>query len=367
MLDTLQTLPGKWARFCLRIESFWQEVCDLEADYEDSRTAGKIICSSSKCSAAGITKHAGKVKESRVLIALSGGPDSVALLKVLFYLRIRNNLDIHAAHLNHMLRPEADQEEDFVSNCCREHDILLVRAREDVQAFAAGNRMGIEEAARFIRYEFLAQEASRLDADFIMTGHHLNDLAEDQLLRLGRGTGWPGLAGMKAYDPSRRLMRILLRTPKQDILDFLKAVRQNYITDYSNDDTSFSRNRVRHNIVPEMEQINPGYLDAVESMWQLGRIDERHWQDILENIPVHKKGDDFFCAPDTLQTLSCSVRLRLYKNVLDRLGPGQALFDSLITLDRLWLQKAGNKMVQFPGDKFAKIYQKGVLFGIISR
>jgi tRNA(Ile)-lysidine synthase len=330
----IQDLPPGWARFCLDIQSFMEGLIQEE------------------------------IKGRTLLVSLSGGPDSTALLLVLHYIRPRTGINLCAVHLNHMLRPGADKEEDFTRKMCTRFGISLECAKKDVTLYAQTRKMGTEEAARTLRYEFIQKAAARLKADYILTGHHLNDLAEDILMRLSRGAVWPGLSGMSAYDPERQLVRPLLLTPRKTILEFLDVVGQEFMLDESNEDKSFLRNRIRVDLVPVFEEINPNFLSSVASLWKLGRIDEDHWKTILMTIPRSSRDSGRYISFETLRAISRATRMRLYKKVLDELGPGQVLFDNLHELDRLWQEGKGGKTVQFPGDKFGMIEHKGILFGI---
>jgi tRNA(Ile)-lysidine synthase len=329
----LQDLPPEWARFCLGIQSFMEKMLD------------------------------GSIQGKSFLVAFSGGPDSLALLRVLDFIRPRTGISISAVHLNHMLRPEADADERFAEQVCLELEIPLKSGRSRVESFARVKNTGFENAGRTIRYRFIRALAAAQKTDYILTGHQLNDLAEDMLMRLCRGTGWPGLSGMTGYDPLRRLIRPLLLTPRKTVLDFLDNIGQEYVLDASNEDRSFLRNKIRMDLIPVLEEISPGFLKSVTGLWKLGGIDREHWQGVLDDV-LTGLDDDRYIPVRTLEQLSRAARLRLYKKMLDRMGPGQALLEVLLELDELWFRGQGGREVWFPGDKFARIVKKGVLFGI---
>lgn len=335
MYCKLQDLPPGWARFCVNIQSFMEEMIQKS------------------------------LKGKKLLLALSGGPDSMGLLRVLDFLRPRAGFFLSSVHLNHMLREESSFEQDFVRKQCSALQISLRAGSSDVPSYSRWKNKGIEESARIIRYRFIKDVAVREGADFILTAHHLNDLAEDLLMRLGRGAGWPGLCGMKGFDPERKLIRPFIITPKKNILDFLDLLNQDYVTDRSNEDLSFTRNKVGLKIVPLMEEINPGFLKSVANLWRLGRLDEQFWEDVLDSINPEQDGSERFFAYEDLCSLSKAGRLRLYKNILGRLGPGQSLASNLWELDKCWESGTGGKMIMFPGNKFAKIENKGIRFGFL--
>ncbi len=330
----LQDLPPRWARFCLEIRSF------MESLARESIT------------------------EKRLLVAFSGGADSLALLRVLCFLQPGSDFKVFAAHLNHMLRTESHREQQYARQVCSSLNIPFFSENIDVFSSASATNAGIEEAARTVRYDFLGRTARELKADYVLTGHQLNDLAEDVLMRLGRGTGWPGLSGMSGIDHERKLIRPLILTSRKKILAFLEAVHEIFVVDASNEDRSFLRNRMRHEAVPLLEELTPGFLRSVANLWQMGRIDEEHWKSVLQLIPRKVVEDGVHVSSQALMNLSRATRLRLYKNILDGLGPGQALFQNLVRLDALWQRGAGNKQVQFPGDKFGLVVNKGVTLGL---
>ncbi|MFW5730619.1 MAG: tRNA lysidine(34) synthetase TilS [Desulfonatronovibrionaceae bacterium] len=329
----LQELPPLWARFCLRHQDFMEM----------------------------LTRQS--MQDKKVVLALSGGADSMALLRILHFLIPRTGLKLTAVHLNHMLRDNAQNDEKLAREQCLKLGIDFRAGHSRVASYARLTRTGTEEAARILRYRFLFMEAARRNADYVVTGHNLNDLAEDVLMRLGRGAGWPGLAGMAGYDPGRKLLRPLLLTSREKITDFLENLGQVWSRDESNLDVSFSRNRVRHELVPLMKSIYPGFFRSVANLWKLGRMDEAYWAEVLEHSADKAlTGKDYY-DHQTLSAMNQAARLRLYKQVLDRKGPGHVLFENLTELDRLWMQGRGGKVIRFPGRKFARIVQRGILFG----
>jgi tRNA(Ile)-lysidine synthase len=126
----------------------------------------------------------------------------------------------------------------------------------DIKALAADSGLGLEETGRKVRYSFLERIRQTQNADWIVTGHHLGDLAEDILLRLIRGTAWPGLGGMKAKTDNR-ILRPLLLVDKRDLLRLLQSLHIDWQEDESNQDTSFRRNRIRKEIIPVLLEENP--------------------------------------------------------------------------------------------------------------
>lgn len=338
-LPRLQNLPPKWARFCLGVASF---------------AADELGCG---------------FADKRCLIACSGGPDSTALLHIAALLCRRSGGTVRAAHLDHGLRPEAGADAAFVAELCRELDVPLASEACDVTALARDLGAGIEEAGRLARYAFLERVRQQADCELILLGHQLNDLAEDQLLRLLRGAGWPALGGMSAHDPTRTLLRPLLLTPKAALEEFLKDSGEGWRVDATNLDHATSRNRVRNILLPAMLCENPAYLDAAARLWRQARLDEAHWDAaVVEALTRVRRDDDAHMIPSGLLQASCApLRLRIVKAVLEGLGPGQPLCDGLFQLDALWLEKRSGKAVRFPGDKEARVTKQGIRVQVIDR
>lgn len=193
--------------------------------------------------------------DERVLLALSGGADSVALALALRTL----GFEVRALHLNHMLRgAESERDEAFVRAFCAAQGMALTVHRIDIRAQAAQRKAGIEETARHVRYALLEAAAQ---GDKIATAHNANDNTETVLLHLARGSAGRGLCGIP---PVRgRIVRPLLHCTRCEIEAYLLARGQAYVTDSTNADIAFARNRIRHEVVPALIEINPALHTAV--------------------------------------------------------------------------------------------------------
>jgi tRNA(Ile)-lysidine synthase len=195
---------------------------------------------------------------ARVVVGVSGGADSVALLRGLEALAPTSRLELHAAHLNHGLRPgSAEADAEWTRELCRRLEIPLVVDRADVPGRALAERWNIEEAARIVRYEFFERTARALDATHVAVAHTAGDRVETVLHHLLRGTGFAGLRGMKISRPLAEgitLVRPLLGIPRTAIESWLAEIGQDYRTDLTNADESRTRNRIRHALLPSLEQ-----------------------------------------------------------------------------------------------------------------
>jgi tRNA(Ile)-lysidine synthase len=205
-----------------------------------------------------------------VLVAVSGGTDSVALLRAMAALKTGGDGRLYAAHLNHRLRPEADDDERFVVDLCGRLKVTCEVGRADVMQSATGD--GVEAAARAARYRFLEETAGRLGARFVATAHTADDQAETVLQRILRGTGIRGLSGMGRARPLGHavLIRPMLEIRRAELAAYLEALGQPFCHDRSNADPRFTRNRIRNQLLPRLQKyFNP---EVVESLLRLGAL-----------------------------------------------------------------------------------------------
>ena len=203
-----------------------------------------------------------------VLCALSGGGDSMYLLCRL----LEGGVDVKCAHYNHSLRETASRDEDFVRRWCESRGIPLTVGRGDVSAEAARTGQGVEETARRMRYAFLAETAEREGCALIATGHHAGDQTETVLMNLIRGSGRKGLLGI----PERRgnIIRPMLDIPRQEIDAYLAARGIPHVEDETNGDLNYTRNRVRHELLPLLEELNPRAAEHIRAASRRLKEDE---------------------------------------------------------------------------------------------
>jgi tRNA(Ile)-lysidine synthase len=208
---------------------------------------------------------------ARIVVGVSGGPDSLCLLDVL----VRLGFSVWAAHYNHQLRPEADRDAGVVRAAASTLNVPFLSGSASVAEWAAEHRLSIEEAARGLRYRFLFDCARRQGAQAVAVGHTADDQVETVLMHLLRGAGLAGLKGMVArtimpeWDPSIALVRPLLATWREDTLAYCQERGLPYVIDASNQDTTFYRNRLRHELIPILQTYNPQIKPV---MWRMARL-----------------------------------------------------------------------------------------------
>ncbi len=208
-------------------------------------------------------------KGDRVLVGLSGGADSVSLLKALHLLQNELGISLTAAHLHHGIRgAEADDDLAFCEALCRELKIPLVAERKDIPALCKQTGEGEEECGRRVRYEFFH---SIENMDKIATAHTANDNAETLLLHLSRGAG---LQGMRGILPKRgKVIRPLIDCTRKQVETFCKEQNLPFATDSTNKDTRYRRNFIRHKILPWFQPINPSFVESVSRLTKANQKD----------------------------------------------------------------------------------------------
>ena len=199
----------------------------------------------------------------KVLVALSGGADSVALLRVL----LEWGYECECAHCNFHLRgEESDRDEAFVQSLCRSLDIPLYIKHFETEAYAKEKQISIEMAARELRYAWFEELRKQIGAQVIAVAHHRDDSVETFLLNLIRGTGINGLKGISAKNGC--IVRPLLTISRADILDYLDHLKQDYVTDSTNLQDEYMRNKIRLNLLPLMETMNPSIAESIQETAQ---------------------------------------------------------------------------------------------------
>ena len=253
-----------------------------------------------------------------VLCALSGGRDSMAMLHILSMLAEEGGFRIAAAHFNHRLRPTADRDEDFVRNWCRERDIPLACGAGDVKAFAAREGLGVEDAARKLRYTFLETAARDMGAERITTAHHREDNAETVLLHLLRGAGLQGLCGIA---PVRgKIVRPLLETSRAEIDEYVQRNSIPHVEDESNQDARFTRNRLRLEVLPLLEEISPGCGGRIAAAAELLREENDHLCREAETLVPEVENDAIVLPIPVLDRQDKAIQRRLVRAMGQKLG-----------------------------------------------
>jgi tRNA(Ile)-lysidine synthase len=268
-----------------------------------------------------IRKHTLARAGTRVLVAVSGGPDSVALTHLLIELQSAGDLVVAGlAHFNHQLRgDDADADEAFCRTLAAALGLPIEVERADVAAAARNAGRSIEDVARELRYNFLERAADRLTADAIAVGHSLEDQAETFLLRLIRGAGTRGLGSIRPR--AGRVIRPLLDVSRADLREFVAARSLAFRTDLTNEDRFIPRNRVRHELIPYLErEFSPGISRVLAREAALAREDEdclqRQAIDLARSIVLTITGDKTELDALALRALPQALSARVVREAL---------------------------------------------------
>jgi tRNA(Ile)-lysidine synthase len=222
----------------------------------------------------------------RIIVAVSGGADSVGLLRVLLELRQELGIVLSVAHFHHQIRgQEADRDQQFVAELARDHQLPLHTGSEDVPAYARDHKVSLESAARELRHRWFRDLVQQGHGDKVATAHTLDDQAETVLMRIVRGTGVRGLSGIAPEQKEKHLVRPLLGTTRAEIEAYLNAIQQCWRTDASNRDLAHTRNRIRHTLLPLLEkEFNPAIRQTLAELAEIARLEDQYWKAKLESL-----------------------------------------------------------------------------------
>jgi tRNA(Ile)-lysidine synthase len=303
-----------------------------------------------------VRRHALVARGGRVAVALSGGPDSVALVYLLLELQAAGELSVAGlAHFNHQLRgAEADGDEAFCRAMAETLGLPFEVGRGDVRALARSERRSVEDAARAARYAFLEAAADRLAAEVIAVGHSADDQAETFLLRLIRGAGPRGLAGIRPR--SGRIVRPLIDIPRVDLRQYQASRQLDSRADSSNADLDIPRNRVRHELLPYLQrEFSPGISAVLAREAAIARVDEDRLQqeaiDLAASIVLRSTS-----AVDVdrvaLTSLHPALASRVARVALQALAPDTFIgFDHIERLLRFAREGSRGAALSLPGQQ----------------
>lgn len=290
----------------------------------------------------------------RVLVGVSGGIDSIFLLTILYEIRQL----LVAAVFNHGLRPEAAEECAFVENYCAERSIPCVSGQADVRSYAMEKGLGIEAAARDLRYQFLFRSAMENDCSAVVTAHHENDQAETVLMHILRGTGIDGLCGMrpygflKEYSETIPLIRPLLHVSRGEIEQYAAENGMPYREDRSNADTFYLRNRIRHELIPMLEaDYNPRIVASLCRLAGSAAADKEILDDECEKAiryaAFYPLDDGCEWSRKTYRSYPVGLRYRMLRELFSRMGAdlSEIGFQHLIVADRIFTEGRYNHTI----------------------
>ena len=223
------------------------------------------------------------IKEGdKVVIGVSGGPDSITLLNVLNKFKEKLNIKIYVAHINHSIRKEADEETEYVREFCKKIGVEFFFKKIDVEQEAKKLKIGTEEAGRNIRYAFFEEVAKKVGANKIATAHNSNDNAETVLMNIIRGSSTSGLKGIEKVRDNK-FIRPLIETTRDKIEEYCKIENLNPRYDKSNKENVYTRNKVRNLLIPYIQkEFNPNIIEGINRLSNIAAEEERFLNSLVE-------------------------------------------------------------------------------------
>ena len=274
-----------------------------------------------------LSKYDFPIKNSEITVGVSGGADSVALLLALVELKKEFSYSLKVVHINHNLRGEESlRDENFVKELCDKLLIPCFVESLDVADLARSRNQSIELCARELRYEAFNKHSNGL----IATAHNADDNVETVLLNLCRGTGLKGLCGIPPIRDN--IIRPLIECSRDDIIEYLNSKRQSYVMDSSNNSDDYTRNKIRHNVIPTLKSINPSLVETVSRVTATLKEDNNYINTVSEDNFKDLVNGKY--VSDTLSKCPVAIRKRVLLQYCNKLGI-EADFTHLQEMDRV--------------------------------
>jgi len=312
-----------------------------------------------------------------IVIGVSGGPDSMALLNILIFLKNNKKIDfdIFVAHINHGIRIEADEETKYVEDFCKKNDIECFIKREKVENLAKEEKIGTEEAGRKLRYSFFEEVAKKINANKIATAHNANDNAETVLMNLIRGTGTSGLKGIEAKRDDK-FIRPLIEITRKEIEEYVQENKIDAKIDKSNSENIYTRNKIRNLLIPLIqEEFNPNFITSLNRMSKIIKEENEYLDKQVENIykeilieeylgnTVFEKQNAIMLDLKKFNKQDAVIKNRLVLYTINKLLGTSQNIEMIHILDIIKLCKnnIGNKFL-IPNKKVKVMVNKGKIF-----
>lgn len=222
-------------------------------------------------------------KNDSIVVGVSGGPDSMTLLSILLKLKEEFNLKIYVAHVNHMLRENAIKDEEYVKEFCKKNNIEIFIKKANISEIAQKEKIGLEEAGRNIRYNFFEEVLKNTKSNKIAIAHNLNDKAETIIMNTLRGSGVSGLKGIEAK--RKKYIRPLIEIERHEIEKYCIENKINPRHDESNDDNTYTRNKIRNIVIPYIKnEFNPNIIKTLNRLSEIIKEEDEYVQSETEKI-----------------------------------------------------------------------------------
>ena len=321
------------------------------------------------------------VKNDRLLLGVSGGPDSLTMLDLFHRLSLKLEIELFVFHLNHMFRKEAASEADFVRDLCYDYDIDCFIEKFDVPSYAEKHSLSSEQAARKIRMELLFERAQKLNLKKIALAHNKDDLVETVFLNMFRGCSLPGLTGIEAFSEidNYEIIHPLLSISRNEIENYCIMKNLNPRRDKSNEKNIYTRNKIRNDIIPYIEkEINPSLKNVVARMASTLKEENDFLKKLsrekYEYILIKEGKNRTVLSLEKLMNLSEVLKRRILFYAIYSLKEKKAdiYFKHYKEISKLFNQSTSSKTIDLPGDITIKreyeklIIQKGKIDDIVN-
>lgn len=223
-------------------------------------------------------------KGDKVVIGVSGGPDSMTLLHILYELKDKIGFQIYVAHINHMIREEANSETEYVQNFCKKLSVECYIKKIDIQQYAKDFKISTELAGRNVRYDFFEEIAQKVKANKIATAHNANDNAETVLMNFIRGSGTSGLKGIEKIRDGK-FIRPIIECNRKEIEDYCIENDLQPKYDKTNKENIYTRNKIRNLLIPYIEkEFNPNIIESINRLSTIALKEDEYFHKIVENL-----------------------------------------------------------------------------------
>lgn len=309
-------------------------------------------------------------KGDKIVIGVSGGPDSMCLLDSLYCLKDKLGIEIFVAHINHMIREEADEETEYVKEYCKNKNIKCYVKKADVEKLAKEQKLGTEEMGRKIRYEFFNEVAQKENANKIATAHNLNDNVETVLMNILRGSGISGLKGIEISRKETNIeyIRPIRECERQEIEKYCEEQNLEPRIDKTNFESIYNRNKIRNEIIPYLKkEFNPNVLEGINRLSDIAREEEEYFDKVItkkyEELKIGENEKEVILDLKEFNKLEKVIKSRIILYTINKTngnvqGIGKIHIEDII---KLCENNIGNKYLT-PNKNIKIFVKKGKIF-----
>lgn len=309
-------------------------------------------------------------KNDKIVIGVSGGPDSMCLLDILYCLKEKLHIELFVAHINHQIRKEAEKETKYVQEFCQKIQVPCFVKYAEVEKLAKEQKIGTEEMGRNVRYEFFEEIAKKVGANKIATAHNSNDNSETVLMNFLRGTAISGLKGIEIKRD--KYIRPIRNCTREEIEAYCKKRNLNPQIDQSNFESIYTRNKIRNSLIPYLQkEFNPNILEGINRLSDLAREEEAYFAKIVEqtyeSLKIGENEREIILDLKKFNQLEKVIKTRLILYTIHKIrGNAQGISKKhLDDIIKLCQNNIGNKYL-VPNKNIKIFVQKGKIFFLLS-